>query len=190
MRHAEFLDDHEGRPLCRRLVMSWPQGGERVDEMWSRCATVLSQLDVPNPFDLHSFVATLARQRGKAIELVAVRLGPGTPCGMLISTDDTDYVYYAANTSTVHADHIALHEIGHLVFGHHAGSAVIDDSAIQALLPALSPELIQRVLGRTVYLDEHERQAELFASMVLSRGRDTASAPGPAHVDRWRELLT
>ena len=161
-----------------------------MDEMWSRCEAVLSQLDIPNPFDLHSFVTTLARQRGKAIELVAVRLGPGTPCGMLISTDDTDYVYYAANTSTVHADHIALHEIGHLVFEHHAGSSVIEDSAIRALLPALSPELIQRVLGRTVYLDEHERQAELFASMVLSRGRDAASAPGPAHVDRWRELLT
>lgn len=161
-----------------------------MDEMWSRCETVLSQLDVPSPFDLHAFVARLSWRRRKAIELVAVRLGPGTPCGMLISTDDTEYVYYAANTSAVHADHIALHEIGHLVFGHQAASPVVEDSAIRALLPALSPELIQRVLGRTVYLDEHERQAELFASMVLTRGRAAATAPGPAHVDRWRELLT
>ncbi|MBE1463768.1 hypothetical protein [Kibdelosporangium phytohabitans] len=159
-----------------------------MDEMWSRCEAVLSQLDIPSPFHLHDFVTTLARKRGKAIELVAVRLGPGTPCGMLISTDDVEYVYYAANTSTVHADHIALHEIGHLVFGHHASLPAIDESAVRALLPALSPQLIQRVLGRTVYLDEHERQAELFASMVLSRGRDAAAVP--AHVDRWRDLLT
>jgi hypothetical protein len=45
--------------------------------------------------------------------------------------------------------------------------------AIETLLPHLPAELVHRVLGRTVYSEPQEREAELVASLILYRvGRD------------------
>jgi hypothetical protein len=154
---------------------------------------MIDRLRIPVPFDLDEFVADLAARRGKRIELTPVEMPPGAPCGALVTTDDAEFVYYAANTSPLHADHIALHEIGHLVFGHGDDGGVLAEDTRRALLPDLPPELVRRMLGRSGYSDDNERQAEMFASLVLQRAaaspRSRAGSAADVRVDRFRDLL-
>jgi hypothetical protein len=137
------------------------------------------QLELPRPFDPAVLLERLAARRGRPIELLPVAARPHAPCGLLVSTQEADYIVYAADTGALHQRHILVHEIAHLML-EHAGSAPLDPAA--ALLPHLSPALVQRVLGRTRYDEPQEREAELLASLILSRAAraDAAGPPGPA----------
>lgn len=100
-------------------------------------------------------------------------------CGMLISTADVDYIFHAAGTTPLHALHIAMHEVGHLLLDDGADleaaipererPSLAEQAVVATLLPSLPPALIRRVLGRTTYSDPVEREVELFASMLLVR---------------------
>lgn len=149
----------------------------------NECHDVIDSLSVPDPFDLDRFVRVVAQRRGKRIELVPARLGATAPCGMLAGTPEVDYICFASNTSALHARHIVMHELGHLVFGHHGdmnavtgaqepaaagGRTELEMEVLRHLMPNLDPALITELLGRTVYDTEQERQAEMFASIILS----------------------
>ncbi|MFJ9605970.1 ParH-like protein [Kitasatospora sp. NPDC101176] len=143
-----------------------------------RCRRVAERLELPSPFDATVLLERLARRRGRPISLLPVAARAGTPCGLLVSTRETDYILYTADTSALHRRHILVHEIAHLLL-EHAGSAPL--GPVSALLPHLSPALVQRVLGRTCYDEPQEREAELLASLILSRASeaDAAHPPGP-----------
>ena len=140
------------------------------------------QLELPRQFDPVTLLEQLAVRRGRPIEPLPVAARPHAPCGLLVSTLEADYILYAADTGALHQRHILVHEIAHLLLDH-AGSAPLAPAA--ALLPNLSPALVQRVLGRTSYDEPQEREAELLASLILNRAdrADTAGGPGktPAH---------
>ena len=155
------------------------------------CSNIVDYLPLPRPFTLEKFVRGLSKRRGRTIELVASWLGASAPCGLLVSTDNIDYVCYASNTSRLHQLHIILHEIGHLELGHQGRRITMplaeldrhspkpddevpanrDESlrALQTLLPRLTPALIRRLLGRTAYVDADERDAEVFATLAGDR---------------------
>ncbi|WP_147339387.1 hypothetical protein [Actinomadura spongiicola] len=106
---------------------------------------------------------------------------PDGLCGMYVSTISTDYVYTTLRTTTFHREHIALHEIGHLLADHQSVVAVQDLAMM--LLPDLNPALVRTVLKRTSYTSEQEREAEYFASLIAKRsrpGRDRVIAADPA----------
>ncbi|MFE2720785.1 hypothetical protein [Kitasatospora sp. NPDC059327] len=96
---------------------------------------------------------------------------------MLISTDRADYIGYAVDTTALHQQHIVLHEIGHLLCGHTGSSGStggpdgpgLSVTVSRALAPRLPEELVRRVLGRSVYTERQEQEAELFASLALHR---------------------
>lgn len=168
-----------GLPRHRRRKQ---HAGRQTDEpcgLRRRCDELIRTLPIPHPFDMPTFLNRLAQHRRRHIELVPVALSAALPCGLLISTDDADYVCHAVDTSPLHAQHIVMHEVGHLVFGHTSkseaanipldGRRVAEQAAVRTLLPDLSPAMIQRILGRTTYSDVHEREAEQFASMLLAR---------------------
>ncbi|MEE1781759.1 ParH-like protein [Streptomyces sp. SP17BM10] len=154
-------------------------GGDGYRAVLRRCRRMAQELDLPAPFDPAVLLDRLAARRGRPIELVPVAARPNLPCGLLVSTAEADYILYAADTSPLHRRHILVHEIAHLLFDH-AGSAPITPVSSQALLPHLSPALVQRVLGRTGYDEPQEREAELLASLILSRAAkaDAAARPG------------
>lgn len=140
----------------------------------TRCSELIDTLLVPRPFDTDLFLTALSRQRGKEIKLVAGLSGVDQPCGMLISTPGTDYIYYAEDMPPLQARHTVMHEVGHLLLDHclpRSGAArdTLGDDALRLMVPTLSPELVRRILGRTVYDSAQEREAELFASLMLSR---------------------
>lgn len=136
--------------------------------LWRRCRRTVAALPLPRPFDAAGFTDALAEQRGRPLVLVPLPPHACTPCGMLVTTDRADYIGYPTSTSALHQQHILLHEVGHLVRGH-AGVAHLGSSASRVLLPHLSGELVHRVLGRSVYSDVQEQEAELIASLALHR---------------------
>ncbi|MFI6029429.1 hypothetical protein [Amycolatopsis magusensis] len=157
-----------------------------LDEATARCEQLIETLPLQRPFVLEQFLATLAEQRGKRIELISSNLGIESPCGMLISTVEADYIYCGTTLSPLHQQHTVMHEVGHLLFDHCAGVGCGDTptlaggDALAMLMPTLSPELVRRVLGRSLHRCSHEREAELFASLVLARvsGSGETSAAG------------
>jgi hypothetical protein len=161
----------------------------RYRRLVRRCRTIDQALDLPAPFDEARLLDQLARRRGRPIELMPVPAAPDLPCGLLVATGRADYILYRTDTGPLHRRHIVVHEVAHLLFDH-AGAAPLAQAT--ALLPHLSPALVQRVLGRTVYTEPQEQEAELLASMILSRvRRDAAGGPqgGAAPVPHLERLL-
>ncbi|WP_327069872.1 ParH-like protein [Kitasatospora sp. NBC_01302] len=146
----------------------------RRGRTWQRCQQTVDALELPAPFDAVRFIAGLAEQRGRPIELIPVSGRPNLPCGLLVTTDEADCILYAADTTPLHQQHILLHEAAHLICRHHESAP-----ATQTLLPHLNGSLVQRVLGRTVYSEPQEREAELVASLILHRAvLDAGGTPG------------
>lgn len=137
-------------------------------QMWRTCEEIAASLTIPNPWDSEVFVKLLGEQRHRRIELLPVVTEPGTPCGLLVSTDRADYIFYAANTTTLHQLHIQCHEVAHLLRGH-AGTTALDTDVAALLMPSLPASVVERVLGRTVYSAEEEYDAELLASLIMRR---------------------
>ncbi|GAB3744336.1 hypothetical protein GCM10027598_78730 [Amycolatopsis oliviviridis] len=155
----------------------------RKSALWRRCERIASAVRLPDPFDVTELFGEVAATRGRPIELVALDARPGAPCGVLAATDRADYVFYTRDTSPLHQRHILLHELGHLLCGHVEGE-MLPETVAAVVTPTLSVDLVRRVLGRTTYAEEQEREAELVASLLMRRAAD----PGRGS-DRLRHAL-
>lgn len=143
-----------------------------------RCEARLRGLTLPVPFDVRSFCHSLAVRRNRPLLLHPMASKAG-PCGLWVAGPTADHIFYEAETSPLHQDHIILHEASHLLCGHQA--APVSESEFSRLLfPNLEPETVKAVLARAAYSLEDEREAELLASLILERtGAGTpAGAPG------------
>ncbi|MFF3014670.1 hypothetical protein [Streptomyces sp. NPDC057939] len=128
-----------------------------------RCEFILGHLDLPHPFSLDGLCARVAEQRGRPIRLhpLPPEAAESGVCGLWVGTATVDHVFYEARTTPLHREHIVLHELGHILFGHHS----LDGEEADGRAPV--------VLGRTNYTSLQEREAELLASMIRTR------VPGP-----------
>ncbi|WP_229073180.1 hypothetical protein [Actinoplanes sp. DH11] len=117
-------------------------GGLRVPvSLRRRCARRLRGIRVPDPFDLDAFCAEVAASRGRPLHRRPLPgLGPGAPCGLWLGLTGADYVFYDADTSPLHAEHIVLHEIAHILCAHGGGKLP------GQLFPDLGPALVGQVL--------------------------------------------
>jgi len=146
---------------------------------------------IPAPFDLTEFLARWSAQRGgrpvELLELTVDELPAGT-CGLWLELPDRDVVGFPEGAAPTHRDHIVLHEVGHMLAGHRG---VLGGSGVAALLPDLDPEMVRSVLGRSVYSDAQEREAELIASLIMHRSLIGPARPasGDPVVERLRRTL-
>ncbi|MBL7259142.1 hypothetical protein JKJ07_32985 [Actinoplanes sp. LDG1-01] len=147
--------------------------------MRRRCEARLRGIRVPDPFDLDEFCAQVSARRGRPLIRQAVPgLSDEAPCGLWIGTERADHVFFDPGTSPLHAEHIVLHELSHILCGH-SGS----DAALGTLFPDLEPAAVRQMLGektmlgRARYTDEQEREAEMMASLI--RGRSARPSPTP-----------
>jgi hypothetical protein len=154
-----------------------------------RCMREIRRLDLKAPLDIGVLCARLGDQRGKPIRVLPMTARPTDPSGIWLATDAADYVFYEQNTSRLHREHIILHEIGHLLLGHSAG-AVLTDTTARMLMPNLDPAHVRRTLTRSNYSDADEREAELFASLIVSEnGFAVVPESVPAPPEEMTELL-
>jgi len=156
-----------------------------------RCERQIRRLGFSGPLHVQTLVDELVRQRGRPIHLLPMPEGPANPSGLCISAESAEYVFYESGSTGIHREHIILHEIGHLAFGH---SGAVNLAGV--LAPSIDPEVARTMLGRHDYSDEQEQEAEMFATLIMARsgGRVTTSfAPDPEDVleglSRLREVL-
>jgi hypothetical protein len=137
------------------------------------CHAVVAALDLPDPFDLAEFCTRLGRQIGRDIVLMSHSMVIGGLCGTWMRTAKADYVFYEEDTSQLHQQHIIFHEVGHILRSHVPGKELSKDVA-RTIAAGLKVSDVFRVLGRDSYTDDDEFEAELIATLVLSRiGRQT-----------------
>jgi len=151
-------------------------------DMRRRCETIVRLLDqriggIPVPFDLNTLLDQLEAERDRPIELVPFSAtAPGKPCGMWVGTDHLDLIYYEETTSSLHQDHIILHEIGHMVCDHTGAALATTDQIRSLLLTDTVRDQVHTVLGRGAYTAGEEQEAEMVATLILER----AARPAPA----------
>lgn len=148
-------------------------------QLQEQCAERVRQLDVPIPFDLSALCDSVGRSRGRDVELVPMPLPAESPCGMWVDGDTVDLIFYDTQTSAPHAEHIVLHELGHLVCEHEPVS-LSEEDASRLVLPHLDPQSVQRVLGRSAYSAVEEQEAELVATLIGQRVERTQAVSRPA----------
>jgi hypothetical protein len=158
-----------------------------VSRLRRRCERRIEDIPIPNPFDLDIFCAVMAAHRGRPLILQPMPgLSAGAPCGLWISVQTADYVFYDPGTSQLHAEHIVLHELSHMLSGHTTGingaaggDPDVSGGAVGRLVPDLDPRTIDTMLGRASYTTAQEREAEMLASLIRAR-----STVGSAATDR------
>ncbi|MFF3327536.1 hypothetical protein [Streptomyces sp. NPDC002889] len=112
-----------------------------------------------NPFSLDDLCTRIAERRGRAVQLhpLPEEAAQSGVCGLWVGTDSVDYVFYEARTSRLHQEHIVLHELGHILFGHNF------------LEGEESGDGIPVVRGRTDYTTREEQEAEMLASLIRTK---------------------
>lgn len=150
-----------------------------MDRVRRRCEDRLRRMRLPDPFDLAALCRKVSAERGRALHVRGIP-GPATrarPCGIWVATDKDDWIFVDQETSPLHRQHIVLHELAHMLCGHNA-AALPENEMLGRLFPDLSPDMVKTVLSRGSYHSEHEREAELLASLILARAqRATAVMP-------------
>ncbi len=137
-----------------------------------RCAAIVADLDIPQPFDLDRFLARLAIRRNRKIFLHPFTSGPGIPCGLWLGTTRADHIFHEEGTTPWHQTHIALHEVAHMLLGHGDSEGSGRDLP-RLLAPDVDPALIRLVLGRSMYTTAEEQDAETLASLILGQASDS-----------------
>ncbi|WP_258025256.1 hypothetical protein [Streptomyces bambusae] len=123
-----------------------------------------------HPFSLDALCERIAGQRGRPIRLhpLPKEAAESGICGLWVGTASVDYVFYEAQTTPVHREHIVLHELGHILFGHNS----LEGEETGGAAPV--------ILGRTNYTTRQEQEAEMLASMIRTGAgfRPTAEPQG------------
>lgn len=119
---------------------------------------------IPAPFSIEALCANVSALRGRPVRLVELDFTTDIGCGRWIATDEVDYICVDQNASAPLREHIGLHEVAHILCGHRGILGPILNE-----FKFLDPEMVRRVLGRTVYDEEEEHEAELLASEIGSR---------------------
>ncbi|MET7767559.1 hypothetical protein [Nocardia sp. NPDC005366] len=143
-----------------------------MTSMEARIGDATRAVPLPNPWNLNAYLGEVAAYRGRSI---SVRQVPGEMLaergcrgkGLWVARTHDDIIVYDADAIDRNADHIILHEIGHMLLGH--GKAEDEPTApmpttLASLFPSLS---IQHALGRTEFGADREQEAEVFADMTM-----------------------
>lgn len=144
-----------------------------------RCEERLQGMMVPQPFNLKTFVAEVSRHRGRQLVLAELpEQHRGSLTGMWMALEPGDVVFVEPAASPYHRSVIALHEIGHILWGHNADADLADYLA-ETICPDLSASTIRKLLvrARHRYSSEEEQEAELTAALIMARS-ETGPPPG------------
>lgn len=148
-----------------------------------RCVSVLRDVEVPDPFDISAFCDSLAVRRGRRLHLHPFHVNVAAlPCGMYLSLPEGDHIFFDGRTSPLHRDHIVMHEISHMLLGHATDAHLYETAG--RLMPSIDQRTLEKVLARTSYSTEYEREAELLATLIAGAAtsssgvvEDVATAP-------------
>ncbi|MFC9294541.1 ImmA/IrrE family metallo-endopeptidase [Streptomyces sp. NPDC057011] len=139
----------------------------------------IAELDLPQATDVAELCRHLGEVRGRPIVLVPMQMPSSHPCGMWVAARDEDLIFYDANTTSAHQEHIILHELGHIICCHR-GAGGLDEAAARLLFPDLDPDLVRDMLLRATYDDVQEQEAEIIAYLLSQRMGNAEQRHGPS----------
>jgi hypothetical protein len=127
----------------------------RHHALQARCKQHLRGIEIPRPFSLDVFAASVAARRGRALRVLPLPGLDGADglSGAWVATDTADYVLIDADVRGWHRDLIGLHEISHILYGHGTAGTIA----------------VRRILGRGGSSINDEQEAELTAWLILAR---------------------
>ncbi|UQA92722.1 toxin [Streptomyces halobius] len=128
----------------------------------------IAELDLPKVADVAELCRYLGEIRDRPITLVPMQMPASHPCGMWVAARDEDLIFYDANTTSAHQEHIILHELGHIICCHR-GAGWLDEASARLLFPNLDPDLVRDMLLRATYDDVQEQEAEIIAYLLSQR---------------------
>ncbi|WP_030662715.1 toxin [Streptomyces rimosus] len=128
----------------------------------------IAELDLPEVSDVAELCRHLSEVRDRPITLVPMQMPASHPCGMWVAARDEDLIFYDANTTSAHQEHIILHELGHIICCHR-GAGWLDEASARLLFPNLDPDLVRDMLLRATYDDVQEQEAEIIAYLLSQR---------------------
>ncbi|MGA5131338.1 toxin [Streptomyces olivoreticuli] len=166
----------------RDAVKGLPAGHARRNQLRrlrKAGARRIAELELPALADVTSLCSHLSAVRDRPITLVPMQMQATLPCGMWVSARVEDLIFYDANTSSAHQEHIILHELGHIICCHR-GSGQLDEVSARVLFPNLSPTLVRDMLMRATYDDIQEQEAEVIAYLLSQRIGRTEERSGAA----------
>ena len=135
-------------------------------------------LPIPVPWDRQAFIRSVAEMRGRPITLLPIDTASeeltNSPCGVWLMREHDDVIVHEMGTSEYHIDQICLNKVGHMLLGHRRPVTEHPDqlraeqiAALQDVLPTLDLESIHSLLLRSHYNSEQERDAEMFANVLM-----------------------
>jgi len=132
------------------------------------CAATVASLPWREPYGSTQLLRDVVAAKGRNVRLATLPwlAAPHLPCGVWVATGDTDHVFVQRGSTGVHREQIILHEIGHIARGHGASAPT---ALLGQLLPDIDPATIEQVLQRSRYTEPQEREAELVATLALTR---------------------
>jgi hypothetical protein len=154
-----------------------------------RCQELLRRLDLPRPFDLAALAARVAAAHPKdprPVQLHPITTRTG-PFGLWVATASEHRIYYKADTSPLHQEHNAVHELWHCwrrhPLNHNPAAHPAELDGWQRLLPDLDAEMVAQVVAHITltYHPEDEAEAELGATLLLQRAGRTPLPPEQAN---------
>lgn len=137
---------------------------------------------LPTPWDLNVYLARVAAYRGRSLSVhtVPAQALAGHGCrgaALWIARAHDDIIVYDGEATDRNADHLVLHQIGHLLLGHgepadarRTGGPAPERAVPPALalhFPSLSVRSAEQVAGRDGFPAEYEQEAEVFADMTM-----------------------
>lgn len=155
------------------------------------CQAQLRQLDAAIHLrdipDIRVLCDAIGANRGRPIFLEPLPLS-GEQTGFYVGGELGDTIYYDREASPPHQDHIILHELAHVLRKHVPASPEEVELVRQEWFPLLDPQRLRPFVARSSYDFAHEREAELFASLLEQRwrrarrqhGEDDGTPPPPA----------
>jgi hypothetical protein len=129
----------------------------------------------------------VADRRGRRLELLPFALRGSDIHGMLVATEDADFIVYDQDAPFYHQQHIQLHEISHLLYGHLDEADGLQGEQLHTQFPQLERLGAVKVLRRSDYDAHMERQAETLASFLGAALR-AQSGPGDENESRAEEM--
>lgn len=150
------------------------------------CRSLVRSVTIPVPFSANALAKSMAAQRGRRLYIHPLPTGWGgeeSPCGIWISTEVADHIFFEEQTSPFHQEHIILHELGHMICGH-TGPDLGGELDKASFGEVVDHKMVQEALLRTSYNTDQEKEAELVATLLLEKARKSGRQPLSAQ-DRW-----
>jgi hypothetical protein len=162
-----------------------PDRREHLKKLREAGAQRIAELDLPEQCDVPTLCRRLGELRERPITLVPMPMPATHPCGMWVAAHEADLIFFDANTTSAHQEHIILHELAHIICCHR-GSGLLDDESARSLFPNLDPDIVRDMLMRATYDDVQEQEAEIIAYLLserLTTSLARAAADKPAEED-------